>query len=138
MARVGAGVWSYWMERCWGGHRSRPLLPPPAGPSPPLPGGSPSPGLCPAGGAGGKLAALEEFRLQKEELMEKFMLMEDQLRKQEGEYKDYVHNLEKKSVLDKDRWAGRCQVPGRPRWDPSTARSSDLRRPRLPIEGGLH
>lgn len=70
--------------------------------------------------------------------MEKFMLMEDQLRKQEGEYKDYVHNLEKKSVLDKDRWAGRCQVPGRPRWDPSTARSSDLRRPRLPIEGGLH
>uniref|UniRef100_F1RS10 Cilia- and flagella-associated protein 157 n=1 Tax=Sus scrofa TaxID=9823 RepID=F1RS10_PIG len=52
---------------------------------------------------GGKLAALEEFRLQKEELMEKFMLMEDQLRKQEGEYKDYVHNLEKKSVLDKDR-----------------------------------
>ncbi|MBW00796.1 hypothetical protein ESR_02291, partial [Eschrichtius robustus] len=52
---------------------------------------------------GGKLAALEEFRLQKEELMEKFMLLEDQLRKQENEYKDYVHNLEKKSVLDKDR-----------------------------------
>ncbi|ELR51975.1 hypothetical protein M91_07703, partial [Bos mutus] len=52
---------------------------------------------------GGKLAALEEFRLQKEELMQKFMSLEDQLRKQENEYKDYVHNLEKKSVLDKDR-----------------------------------
>ncbi|XP_016066492.1 PREDICTED: uncharacterized protein C9orf117 homolog [Miniopterus natalensis] len=52
---------------------------------------------------GGKLAALEEFRLQKEELMEKFTSLEDQLRKQEKEYKDYVYNLEKKSVLDKDR-----------------------------------
>ncbi|XP_006154138.1 cilia- and flagella-associated protein 157 isoform X1 [Tupaia chinensis] len=52
---------------------------------------------------GGKLAAVEEFRLQKEELMEKFMLLEDQLRKQESDYKDYVHTLEKKSVLDKDR-----------------------------------
>lgn len=60
----------------------------------------------PCGGAGGKLAALEEFRLQKEELTEKFMLLEDQLRKQESEYKEYVYALEKKSVLDKDRWAG--------------------------------
>nr|XP_008509662.1 PREDICTED: uncharacterized protein C9orf117 homolog [Equus przewalskii] len=52
---------------------------------------------------GGKLAALEEFRLQKEELTEKFVSLEDQLQKQESEYKDYVYNLEKKSVLDKDR-----------------------------------
>ncbi|XP_027963452.1 cilia- and flagella-associated protein 157 [Eumetopias jubatus] len=52
---------------------------------------------------GGKLAALEEFRMQKEELTEKFVSLEDQLRKQENEYKDYVYNLEKKSVLDKDR-----------------------------------
>ncbi|XP_005382472.1 PREDICTED: uncharacterized protein C9orf117 homolog isoform X2 [Chinchilla lanigera] len=52
---------------------------------------------------GGKLAALEEFRLQKEELTDKFMSLEDQLQKQENEYKDYVYNLEKKSVLDKDR-----------------------------------
>ena len=84
----------------------------------------------PCGGAGGKLAALEEFRLQKEELMQKFMSLEDQLRKQENEYKDYVHNLEKKSVLDKDRWAGCCWA-----WDPSprprTARSSGLRQPWL-------
>ncbi|XP_075840474.1 cilia- and flagella-associated protein 157 [Microtus pennsylvanicus] len=52
---------------------------------------------------GGKLAALEEFRLQKEELTEKYQVLEEQLRKQESEYKDYVYNLEKKSVLDKDR-----------------------------------
>ncbi|XP_047379811.1 cilia- and flagella-associated protein 157 isoform X1 [Sciurus carolinensis] len=51
----------------------------------------------------GKLAALEEFRLQKEELMEKFMSLEEQLQRQETEHKDYVYNLEKKSVLDKDR-----------------------------------
>ncbi|EPQ17194.1 hypothetical protein D623_10025047 [Myotis brandtii] len=52
---------------------------------------------------GGKLAALEEFRQQKEELSEKFTLLEDQLQKQEYEYKDYMYNLEKKSVLDRDR-----------------------------------
>ncbi|XP_060056194.1 cilia- and flagella-associated protein 157 isoform X2 [Erinaceus europaeus] len=52
---------------------------------------------------GGKLAALEEFRLQKEELTEKYASLEDQLRKQESEYKEYMYNLEKKSVLDKDR-----------------------------------
>ncbi|KAM6169977.1 cilia- and flagella-associated protein 157-like [Rhynchocyon petersi] len=52
---------------------------------------------------GGKLAALEEFRLQKEEITDKFMTIEDQLQKQEDKYKDYVYNLEKKSVLDRDR-----------------------------------
>ncbi|KAM4877379.1 cilia- and flagella-associated protein 157 isoform 2-T2 [Thomomys bottae] len=51
----------------------------------------------------GKLAALEEFRLQKEELMVKFETLEDQLQKQEAEYKEYIYNLEKQSVLDKDR-----------------------------------
>lgn len=35
------------------------------------------------------------------------MALEEQLHKQEDEYKDYMYNLEKKSVLDKDRWAGR-------------------------------
>lgn len=76
-----------------------------------------APGTCPPrrpltrpvswDGAGGKLAALEEFRLQKEELTEKFTLLEDQLQRQEKEYKDYMYNLEKKSVLDRDRCAGR-------------------------------
>ena len=80
----------------------------------------------PCGGAGGKLAALEEFRLQKEELTEKFATLEDQLRKQECDYKDYVYNLEKKSVLDKDRWA--VWVLGQ-----STVQSSGLRQPPLRI-----
>ncbi|CAO2597883.1 Cilia- and flagella-associated protein 157 [Lemmus lemmus] len=51
---------------------------------------------------GGKLAALEEFRLQKEELTEKYLALEEQLRKQESEYKEHMYSLEK-SVLDKDR-----------------------------------
>lgn len=57
--------------------------------------------------------------------MQKFMSLEDQLRKQENEYKDYVHNLEKKSVLDKDRWAGCC---GR-RTPPTEAKYSQVFRP---------
>ncbi|XP_007942562.1 cilia- and flagella-associated protein 157 [Orycteropus afer afer] len=52
---------------------------------------------------GGKLAALEEFQQQKEELTEKCMMLENQLRKQESNYKDHVYNLERKSALDKDR-----------------------------------
>lgn len=97
------------------GHRSRLSLPCPGPALPRWPLTRP----VPCGGAGGKLAALEEFRLQKEELTEKFESLEDQLRKQESEYKDYVYNLEKKSVLDKDRWAG---------WvlEPSPAQSSGL------------
>lgn len=51
----------------------------------------------------GKLAALEEFRVQKEDLMAKFAALEDKLRKQEDEHKDMMYELEKKAVLDKDR-----------------------------------
>ncbi|KAL8174692.1 UNVERIFIED_CONTAM: hypothetical protein K2H54_051462 [Gekko kuhli] len=51
----------------------------------------------------GKLASLEEFRVQKEELMARFADMEEQLKKQEAGHKDYVYNLEKKAVLDKER-----------------------------------
>ncbi|XP_007664076.2 cilia- and flagella-associated protein 157 isoform X3 [Ornithorhynchus anatinus] len=51
---------------------------------------------------GGKLAALDDFRLQKEELMAQFALLEEQLKKQELEYKEHIYHLEKKAVLDKD------------------------------------
>ncbi|XP_040260754.1 cilia- and flagella-associated protein 157 [Bufo bufo] len=51
----------------------------------------------------GKLASLEEFRVQKEELMAKFSALEEKLRKQEEEHKDTMYKLEKKAVLDKDR-----------------------------------
>ncbi|XP_075041193.1 cilia- and flagella-associated protein 157 [Mixophyes fleayi] len=51
----------------------------------------------------GKLASLEEFRVQKEELMAKFAALEEKLRTQEEEHKDTMYKLEKKGVLDKDR-----------------------------------
>lgn len=85
------------------GYCSRPLLPR-ALPLPRRP-------LTRPVGAGGKLAALEEFRLQKEELTEKLTSLEDQLQKQGTEYKDHVYNLQKQSVLDNDRWAGQVLGP---------------------------
>ncbi|XP_038230102.1 cilia- and flagella-associated protein 157 [Dermochelys coriacea] len=51
----------------------------------------------------GKLAALEEFRIQKEDLLGKFAALEEQLKKQEENHKEYIYNLERKAVLDKDR-----------------------------------
>lgn len=52
---------------------------------------------------GGKLASLEEFRVQKEDLMAKFAKMEEDLEKQQKEHKDVIYNLERKAVVDKDR-----------------------------------
>ncbi|XP_074149813.1 cilia- and flagella-associated protein 157-like [Sminthopsis crassicaudata] len=52
---------------------------------------------------GGRLAALDEYRIQKEELMAKFTLLEEQLKKEQDEYKDWIYSLEKKAVLEKDR-----------------------------------
>lgn len=51
----------------------------------------------------GKLASMEEFRVQKEELMAKFAALEDYLKKQEEEHKQLVYELERKAVVDKDR-----------------------------------
>uniref|UniRef100_A0A8C5F1N7 Cilia- and flagella-associated protein 157 n=1 Tax=Gopherus evgoodei TaxID=1825980 RepID=A0A8C5F1N7_9SAUR len=51
----------------------------------------------------GKLAALEEFRIQKDDLLGKFAALEEQLKKQEEDHKEYIYNLERKAVLDKDR-----------------------------------
>ncbi|XP_036605755.1 cilia- and flagella-associated protein 157-like [Trichosurus vulpecula] len=52
---------------------------------------------------GGKLAALDEYRTQKEELMAKFAMLEEQLKKEQDEYKDWIYALEKNAVLEKDR-----------------------------------
>ncbi|XP_051893179.1 cilia- and flagella-associated protein 157 [Pristis pectinata] len=51
----------------------------------------------------GKLDALEEFRVQKEELMAKFAALEQQLKQQEEEHSDIIYNLERRAVVDKDR-----------------------------------
>ncbi len=53
---------------------------------------------------GGKLASLEEFKVQKEDLMAKFASMEEQLKLQEENHKDVIYNLERKQVVDKDRY----------------------------------
>ncbi|XP_023658257.1 cilia- and flagella-associated protein 157 [Paramormyrops kingsleyae] len=51
----------------------------------------------------GKLAALEEFQLQKEELMGNLSAMKVQLEEQKEEHRNVIYNLEKKAVLDNDR-----------------------------------
>ncbi|XP_043842725.1 cilia- and flagella-associated protein 157-like [Dromiciops gliroides] len=52
---------------------------------------------------GGKLAALEEFQFQKSDLLAKFSLLEEQLKKQQDDYKSYVYHMERKAVMDKER-----------------------------------
>nr|XP_020821099.1 cilia- and flagella-associated protein 157-like isoform X2 [Phascolarctos cinereus] len=52
---------------------------------------------------GGKLAALEEFQFQKADLLAKFSLLEDQLKKQRDDYKSYVCHMERKALMDKER-----------------------------------
>ena len=52
---------------------------------------------------GGKLASLEEFRIQKEDLLNKFAEMEELLKSQEQDHKEQIYQLERKAVVDKDR-----------------------------------
>ena len=49
------------------------------------------------------MAALEEFKVQKEDLMAKFAMMEEELAKKDVEHKEHLYTLEKKAVMDKDR-----------------------------------
>ncbi|XP_061429552.1 uncharacterized protein LOC133356189 [Lethenteron reissneri] len=51
----------------------------------------------------GKLASLEEFRVQKEELLEKFTALEAELQRRDEEHKDEVYSLERHSVIQRDR-----------------------------------
>ncbi|XP_035683625.1 cilia- and flagella-associated protein 157-like [Branchiostoma floridae] len=52
---------------------------------------------------GGKLASLEEFKVQKEDLMAKFAQMEDNLQHQREDHEEQMYQLERKAVVDKDR-----------------------------------
>lgn len=54
--------------------------------------------------SGGKLAALEEFKVQKEDLNKKFEQMEEDIKSQADGHKDEIYKLEKKQVVDKDRY----------------------------------
>merc|ERR1719191_1110102 len=52
---------------------------------------------------GGKLASLEEFRAQREELTKKSEEMTEKLKNQEKMHKEQIYQLERKAVVDKDR-----------------------------------
>ncbi|PVD21704.1 hypothetical protein C0Q70_17504 [Pomacea canaliculata] len=52
---------------------------------------------------GGKLASLEEFKVQKDDLMAKFAMLEEELKKKQQDHEEDIYNLEKKAVIDKDR-----------------------------------
>ena len=52
---------------------------------------------------GGKLASLEEFKVQKEDLMAKMAQLEVDLKDQESVHNDEIYKLERKQVVDKDR-----------------------------------
>ena len=64
----------------------------------------------------GKLAALEEFKVQKKDLMAKFAIMEEELKKKDQDHKEYIYNLEKKAVMsappaeEADCGDGRVQI----------------------------
>eukprot|EP00062_Callorhinchus_milii_P014970 gi/632964692/ref/XP_007898520.1/ PREDICTED: uncharacterized protein C9orf117 homolog [Callorhinchus milii] len=51
----------------------------------------------------GKLAAVEEFRLQKEQLMANFATLEEELKKMDHDHKGTIYDLERRAVIDKDR-----------------------------------
>ena len=51
----------------------------------------------------GKLAGLEEFRMQKDDLMAKFAMMKNELEEMEQHHKQSIYELEKKQIIDKDR-----------------------------------
>ena len=57
---------------------------------------------------GGKLAALEEFKMQKEDLMAKFAIMEEELKKKDQNHKEDICNLEKKAVMSAPPAEGDC------------------------------
>ena len=59
--------------------------------------------------AEGKLASLEEFKIQKEDLMRKFAEMEEELKQKEQDHKDEIYRLERKQVIDKDMWVASSQ-----------------------------
>lgn len=53
--------------------------------------------------AAGKLASLEDFQMQKDELMGQMESLKEQLELQKQEHQTVIYNLEKKAVLDNYR-----------------------------------
>ena len=61
----------------------------------------------------GKLESLETFRENKEKLEAELRQKEELIEKLKGEFDEKLYNLEKKAVLDKDRWGRKCEWAGR-------------------------
>jgi len=54
---------------------------------------------------GGKLASLEEFQVQRQELLNETAQLEATLQEQEKIHQSEIYDLEKKQVIDKDRYS---------------------------------
>jgi hypothetical protein len=64
--------------------------------------------------SGGKLASLEEFRIQREELLSQTAKLEAMLAEQANAHREAIYELEKKQVIDKDKYVdtGPMLLPG--------------------------
>lgn len=51
----------------------------------------------------GKLASLEEFRVQREKLMNDMDNLDKTIKRMEEDHKEVIYQLERKQVVDKDR-----------------------------------
>ena len=54
---------------------------------------------------GGKLAALEEFKIQKEDYVLQMATLKEQIAQLHTDHKEEIYKLERKQVVDKDRLA---------------------------------
>ena len=52
----------------------------------------------------GRLQSLEDYRLHKEEMEQKLKEREEKIEVQDKDYKDKLHELEKKQLIDQDRY----------------------------------
>lgn len=57
-----------------------------------------------------KLTALEEFKSQKEELLSKLGMLEKQVEFLENDHKSKINDIEKKVIIDKDRFVGNFRI----------------------------
>lgn len=76
------------------------------------------------------MASLEEFKIQREELMEKMDDLEQELYELDRMHKENVYTLERKQVVDKDRSVGK-RTQSFPSNQRHTERCSESNSPQL-------
>ena len=63
---------------------------------------------------GGKLASLEEFKVQREDIMARMASLENEIVKLNDDHKEEIYKIERKQVVDKDRYkVWSCNTVGR-------------------------